>query len=88
MGVEGGYVDFGNPSTKFGIDNNVLAIDADGWNLWGVGGLASESGSDFGYGLGARVSFGKLAVRGEWEVYDIEDTDDISMFSVGLAWRF
>lgn len=119
LGVEGGYVDFGNPSTKFGIDNNVLAIDADGWNLWGVGGLnlgpidvfakvgtvswdasvsikgldpdlgsLSDSGSDFGYGLGARVSFGKLAVRGEWEVYDIEDTDDISMFSVGLAWRF
>ena len=120
LGVEGGYVDFGNPSTKFGADN-VLAVEADGWNLWGVGGVnlgpidvfakvgtvswdaklslkgvdpefaslsASESGSDFGYGLGARISFGKLAVRGEWEIYEIEDTDDLSMFSVGLAWRF
>ena len=117
LGVEGGYVDFGNPSTR--INTGVLAIEADGWNFWGVGGLnlgpidvfakvgavawdasisidgmvpaigaLSDSGTDFGYGLGARVSLGKLAIRGEWEVYEIEDTNDVSMFSLGLAWRF
>jgi outer membrane immunogenic protein len=117
LGVEGGYVDFGNPSARF--NTAVLSIDADGWNVWGIGGVnlgpfdvfakvgvvswdasisvtgldpglgsLSDSGSDPGYGLGARISFGRLAVRGEWEVYEIEDTDDVSMFSVGLAWRF
>jgi hypothetical protein len=54
---------------------------------FGVGSL-SDSGSDIGYGLGARVALGKFHIRGEWELYDIEDTDDVYMFSLGVAWQF
>ncbi len=54
---------------------------------FGVGG-ASESGTDLMYGLGARFALGKLHIRGEWEEFDIEDSDSVYMFSLGLAWQF
>ena len=120
LGIEGGYVDLGSPSDSLLVDTTIK-IDADGWNLWGMGGVnlgpfdiyakvgmiswdaslaisgvdpgfgvgsLSDSGSDYGYGLGARVALGKFHIRGEWELYDIEDTDDVYMFSLGLAWQF
>ncbi|MGI9201799.1 MAG: outer membrane beta-barrel protein [Woeseiaceae bacterium] len=49
---------------------------------------ASEDGSDPAYGAGLRLTFGSLEVRGEYEVIDIEDTDDVYMASLGLVWRF
>jgi hypothetical protein len=54
---------------------------------FGIGTL-SDSGTDIGYGLGARFALGSLHIRGEWEQYDIEDTDSVYMFSLGLAWQF
>jgi hypothetical protein len=54
---------------------------------FGVGSL-SDSGSDLMYGLGARVALGNFHIRGEWEEFDIEDSDSIYMFSVGVAWQF
>lgn len=120
FGIEGGYTDFGNPSSSLGTDT-ILSVDADGWSIWGMGGLnfgpldvfakvgtiswdaslsidgfdpdfnvgsLGDSGNDIGYGLGARISFGSLSIRGEWEAFDIDDTDEVFLFSVGLAWQF
>lgn len=52
-----------------------------------LGGSVSEDGSDLGYGLGLSVGLGPLKVRGEYEVYDLDDTD-VSMLSVGLVYQF
>jgi hypothetical protein len=54
---------------------------------FGVGSL-SEDGTDLMYGLGARFALGKLHIRGEWEEFDIEDSDRVYMFSLGVAWQF
>ena len=54
---------------------------------FGVGSL-SEDGTDLMYGLGARFALGSLHIRGEWEEFDIEDSDRVYMFSVGVAWQF
>jgi len=48
---------------------------------------ASEDGSDLGYGLGAAFNVGPLQIRGEYEIYDLDDTD-VAMLSLGLAWQF
>lgn len=48
----------------------------------------SFDGSDPVYGAGLRFGLGSLEIRGEYEVFDIEDTDDVSMWSLGLAYRF
>ena len=54
---------------------------------FGVGSL-SEDGTDLMYGLGAHFALGKLHFRGEWEEVDIEDSDRVYMFSLGVAWQF
>ena len=120
LGIEGGYIDFGSPTSRLGTDTS-LKIDADALNLVGMGGLnfgpfdiyakagwvswdaslsidgidpgfglgsLTEDGTDLMYGLGARVALGSLHIRGEWEEFDIEDSDRVYMFSVGLAWQF
>ena len=48
----------------------------------------SESGSDPAYGLGLRFTLGSIEIRGEYEIFDIADADDVYMASAGLVWRF
>lgn len=47
----------------------------------------SEDGTDPGYGIGAAFGIGPLEIRGEYELYDLEDAD-VSMLSVGVLYRF
>ena len=117
LGVEVGYVDFGQPEVN--VPTNVgdveVEFETSGINLWGIAGTElgpidvfaklgyvswdieasiqgvpgdiSDDGSDIGYGLGAGFSLGPLQIRGEWEIYDIDDAD-VSMLSLGVAYRF
>ena len=52
-------------------------------------GSDSDSGSDTAYGVGGAFLIGEhFAIRAEYEIFDIEDTEDVNMFSVGAEWRF
>jgi hypothetical protein len=48
----------------------------------------AEDGSDPAYGIGAKIAIGSIDLRAEYEVFDIEDAEDVSMISVGLVWTF
>ena len=50
----------------------------------------SESGTDPAYGIGARLAFGSLSVRAEYEYYDLSsETDiDVGRESVSGIWTF
>ena len=48
----------------------------------------TETGTDFGYGIGAKWNLGKLGIRAEYEGYNIPDTDTVYMWSLGLVYRF
>jgi len=63
----------------------VLSWDAD---LNALGETFSDDGSDAAYGLGVRFGLGSLEVRGEYEVFDVSEIDDLTMWSVGVAWIF
>jgi outer membrane immunogenic protein len=52
----------------------------------GVGG--SDDGTDPAYGIGAKFGFSSFAIRVEYELFDIEDTQDVAMISAGLVWTF
>ena len=52
------------------------------------GASVSDDGTDPAYGIGARLYLGSFEFRGEYEIFDIEDTEDVSMVSLGLVWRF
>jgi len=48
----------------------------------------SDDGSDPAYGVGAKVGLGSIDIRAEFEVFDLADSDDVSMLSVGVVWTF
>ena len=54
-----------------------------------VGGITtSDSGTDPVYGIGARLQFGSLTARLEFERYDQSDFDDVKMSSVSFLYTF
>jgi hypothetical protein len=71
----------------FGIFVKAGVID---WDLDSSinGTSTSESGSDPAYGLGARFSLGSIAIRLEYEVFDIDSDNDVSMSSASVVYTF
>jgi OOP family OmpA-OmpF porin len=49
---------------------------------------ASDSGTDFLWGLGAGVSLGPVGVRLEWESMEVGYMDNLSMLSLGASLGF
>jgi hypothetical protein len=47
----------------------------------------STDGSDLGYGIGAAFGLGPVEIRGEYEVYDLDEFD-VAMLSLGVLFRF
>ena len=110
LAVEGGYIDFGNPSAN--VQDKNLSVKVNGWDVFGVvnlrlgfidlfgkGGLflwdsdshvgsvdaGSDNGTDPAYGVGAAVNLGSLSIRAEWEKFDINNLDSVTMYSLGVA---
>jgi len=48
----------------------------------------SDNGSGTGYGVGLRFGLGPVELRGEYEIYDLDDEADVEMLSVGIAFYF
>jgi outer membrane immunogenic protein len=63
----------------------VIAWDAEA-SIDGLG--DSDDGTDPAYGVGAKFGFGSFAIRVEYELFDIEDAEDVAMISAGLVWTF
>jgi opacity protein-like surface antigen len=49
---------------------------------------ASDDGNDPVYGIGARFNLWSLEIRGEYEIFDVSDVDDLTLWSLGVVWRF
>ena len=48
----------------------------------------SSSESNMAYGLGAKFQLASIALRAEYETFDMDDVDDLSMISVGATITF
>jgi outer membrane immunogenic protein len=112
LGVEGGYVDLGNPSADVltipvsldpagltlygtaGVDIGPVGLFAKygfvDWEVDGsIGGIGfDDDGNDPAYGVGVRFNLGSVEIRGEYEIYDISDVEDVTMLSAGFVLRF
>jgi OOP family OmpA-OmpF porin len=51
-------------------------------------GEISEDGTDFTWGVGAQFRVWSLAIRAEYEQFDIADVDTVDMISLGVTWTF
>ncbi|MBT8090274.1 MAG: porin family protein [Gammaproteobacteria bacterium] len=67
---------------KFGMISWDASFNIDGFDA------GSDDGTDPAYGVGVEFGLASVEVRGEYEIYDVEDSDDVSMLSVGIIWRF
>jgi OOP family OmpA-OmpF porin len=81
FGIEGGYIDFGKPDDD--ILGQIARIDADGWNLYGVGNLGLSDSFDL---------FAKAGVV-SWEADSLIDgvqvgADDGEDLALGIGARF
>jgi hypothetical protein len=56
--------------------------------LEGFSGERSDDGTDFAYGVGAQFRVWSLAVRAEYEIFDLDDVEELNMISVGLTFTF
>jgi opacity protein-like surface antigen len=52
------------------------------------GNLFSEDGTDLAYGVGLQFRLLSLAIRAEYEVFDVDDIKDLNMISVGFTYTF
>ncbi|MEX2494574.1 MAG: outer membrane beta-barrel protein [Woeseia sp.] len=57
-------------------------------NVGGVDFRDSDSGTDFAYGAGVQASLGSLAARLEYERFEVDDTDEVAMITLGLTYTF
>lgn len=57
------------------------------WDTKLAGGF-DEDGTDLAYGVGAQFRLLSLAVRAEYEIFDVEDVDDLDMLSIGVTYTF
>jgi len=67
---------------KYGVISWDASVTIDGFDA------GSEDGTDAAYGVGVKFGLASVEVRGEYEIYDIEDSEDVAMLSVGIVWRF
>lgn len=48
----------------------------------------SDDGTDPAYGIGARFKLGSLEIRAEYEYFDVDNVDDVSLISASGVWTF
>ena len=64
----------------------VIFWDAD---ISGVGVSDSDDGTDLALGFGGKYKVNdRFGIRGEWEWFDIDDSDTVWMLSIGGEFRF
>lgn len=113
LGIEGGYVDLGEPSGQLvGVP---VSLGVTGWDVFGLASIdlgpvgvfakaglitwdaeafvdglqgGTDDGSDPAYGIGLKFNLGSLELRGEYEYFDLESTDDVYLLSAGLVFHF
>ncbi len=85
VGIDVGPVDlFGKLGLVFWDADFTASVPS----IPGASDTDSDDGNDIAYGIGGRLNLGKLGLRLEYEIYDIEDSEDVSMWSLGAEWRF
>ena len=82
LGIEGGYIDFGNPEDSF--QGLLGRLDASGWNLYGVGNLPLASGVDL-FAKAGIVSWNADSII-DGVLVDTEDGNDLAL-GFGARWN-
>jgi hypothetical protein len=58
------------------------------WDSKISGDFDDDDGTDLAYGVGAQFRVWSISLRAEYEIFDVDDVDDLSMISVGATFTF
>jgi hypothetical protein len=47
-----------------------------------------DDGEELAYGIGGKYRVGNFALRADWDIYDVGDIDDVSMWTIGAQLSF
>jgi opacity protein-like surface antigen len=85
-----GYDAFGLVGVNLGPVGLFGKVGVIAWSVDASTSVASGSddGTDPAYGIGARLKFGSLEVRAEYEYFDVDVADDLSLISASGVWTF
>jgi opacity protein-like surface antigen len=85
-----GFDLFGVAGVQLGPVNVFGKLGAIMWDAdaSGEGFQASDDGTDPAYGIGAGLQFGSFGVRAEYELFDIDGVDDVSLLSLSGTFTF
>ena len=74
----------------YNFDNDITLSGPIAQAVFGVPSIsASDSGTELFFGLGLTIDFSpKIGMRLEWENYDLDILDDVSLISFGLVMKF
>ena len=67
---------------KAGVVKSDTSVNSD------VGEAFKSDGTDFTYGAGVQFRFLSLSARLEYEIFDVDDVNDLNLLSVGLTYTF
>lgn len=54
----------------------------------GLGEVFDEDGTDPTYGFGVQFRVLSISLRAEYEIYDVDNVDDLNLFSIGFTYTF
>lgn len=85
-----GYDVFGLVGANFGPFGVFGKAGMINWDSDAVlGGTSrSDSGTDPAYGVGVRFQLFSITLRGEYELFDLDNTGDLSMYSISALFTF
>jgi len=63
-------------------------VGAISWSTDVAGGKGNASGTNAAYGAGVLFHISHIGIRAQYEKFDVKDTDNLYMISVGAEWRF
>lgn len=69
----------------------LIAWDADTVLQGGISGIDvrdDDSGTDLAFGAGVQAQVASLAVRLEYENFDVSEADNVELWSLGVTWTF
>lgn len=85
-----GYDAFGLVGANFGPFGLFGKAGMINWDSDAVldGAPVSDSGTDPAYGVGVRMQLFSITLRGEYELFDLDNTGDLSMYSISALYTF
>jgi OOP family OmpA-OmpF porin len=68
---------------KFGLIKSDASVSVDG-----IGEVFEEDGTDPAYGFGVQFRLLSISVRAEYEIFDVDNVDDLNLLSIGFTYTF